>query len=585
LSYRVVETSGTIQKCALRFGWERVRNVDFKAVKWPSALGKSGIPPQHHIRVFKPWPKSNWVIVVSISSSDEVSWWVAQYGVQTELALENANDIHILKPIPTESFSSGTLSHLSDAFFTSIERLAMWIVSLQFTLSRLKRLEIPHVVETPITWWNATAIAPLLHLKTSALIRQPPNEASLVSEQLSLTLPRSCEQLRETGEISYIVKGSMRGAADFFKLLSKWPSADAAFSKSGAFALRIQSPLGVPSVVDDLITRLASLCRLQKYLELVKSRNFRCTAVSLDQMTFAYASLSATPDTGAPPILSAKVTFTTSSVIADFFPADINPHTHLRPLLTKLLNPNPPASASVGLTSADTTTSTRAFVDFTLALTSSLPVLRAFTALSGTATVHLREPTTYQLAYARPLCAFSVRYHVQQHHSNSPVPSTRMWCVEEVTTPGGLVKSQRLKAALETFWANEAAQEVVGLKSGVACGVGAIEGILSRLDGLVRGFDGVEEDEVVDSGDGDAAGDVEKAEDERSEVVTSMASSVGLGLSMAPAASAAPAAATAATAATPVPPAVPPPNSRPKQKVDKDRPKIKQAGPEVIMLD
>jgi len=243
-------------------------------------------------------------------------------------------------------------------------------------------------------------------------------------------------------------------------LTSRVDSSIAFHPSSGAFAFRLLSPVGQP-IIPALLDRLKRIERLIRFLAVLKQYNLKYETISLGRIAFTYAT--------NPLPLKADINFATDAPMRISFDKG-NPHLRVKDFLTDLLN------ANGGLEHV------------TLLLNIALPLLRALDAVEAprhgqmeSVLILPRSAEWFQLRYSSPKCRFDIRLRQRRDEVK--------WFLRDVSSQEEVgSRAEDLERMLRALFVHRG-EGWFGLRTGIVASVDGVEGLVRRLDEVVRGSD------------------------------------------------------------------------------------------------
>ena len=404
-----------------------------------------------------------WVMVSTISMTRD-AWWLLEMNPYT--AIENDLDPDLTYgrsfkeawPIdigsPTIEPSYKTLSLVANTASIMISQL-LDIRKLNYSEKVFKQRSTARPPDSKIE-------APYLAVHRSARIGSP-NKAESPEDIL---------------RIFYM--GLARGGADMVRMgvarfkvpthgVSRLTSSDDStlyfHSDDSGVSFRFRAPLG-ECIVDRFWERIKQIARLMMYLKIMQRQQLQYTRVSLDSLNFTY-----TTDSGSP--LDAQIKFTGGS--DQLKPSIVfqgrNPHLRIQNFLSDVL--------SCG----------NGFPRVIALMRTTLPLLQAFNTIEssqGSATLEqrasiiTRSVTWYCMKYTSITFDVSFRKRNEDH----------LWFTMAVK--GSKQQQRALASRIETLskaWQDlcqEAGQGWQGMKDGISADISGVEGLVLKIDKLVK---------------------------------------------------------------------------------------------------
>ena len=412
------------------------------------------------------WSRS-WLVACTSRREGE-SWWVIE--TQSGGSSYSSNNINAAHLIPPDSLPALTPTS-SYAYLSRLENIAAGIISYYVNTRYLFHLGIRHNLSPPSTA-GPDAKFPILYIRLGASVHR-----SFLQSSKRTVLPWAHEVVKVTfrgmesssghndissGNAILLAEARMMTPVPQIDLLTPRVDSSLAFHpSSGAFAFRLVSRVGQP-VIPALLHRLKRIERLIRFLEVLKPYKLKYETISLGQIVFTYSS--------NPLPLRADINFDTDAAMRITFDK-ANPHIRIVDFLTNLLN------ADAGLEHV------------ILLLNITLPLLRALDAVetlraspadNDPPVVLARSAEWFQIRYANPKCRFDVRLKQRRDEVK--------WFLSDASSSDELgSRPEDFENALQAFWVDRG-EAWIGLRTGLVASADGVEGLVTRLDELVRGF-------------------------------------------------------------------------------------------------
>lgn len=428
---------------------------------------------------------SEWVLFATFSLTGD-KWWIArskdrpqQSGAQV---IETSAKIVVdARQLPVRDLLA-TNAVISRSSLLRIEKMAEAEVSFAVLSQQLSSMNIPYRIEktASLTFKDNSAVA--LSEPTIGLFFRG---STILKDSLGKDLAVDCvrlthagvrrEQPSEIAEMRHEIRLTVETGV--FKNLRAYLStqsrdAEIAMNESGALALRLRAPFGQP-YMDQLVTRVRSCDRLDRYLRVMTSYGYKPITVNLNKVAFTYE---ATRD------LSAVISFNGKDgglpARLELKPVGSNPHQRIRVAMEQMINdPRRPEQAELVGT----------------VLGYSQPTMFAFETIEsrdvGTrgTSIHVRTPLSYVVAYKAPLPVLNIRLELKKRIvNNQTIMSWSVTC--------GIDKQELQKSEFGRAWLEFGAQKSDPAKwSSLGDGslIGALTGVQTlvlKLDEVVRKF-------------------------------------------------------------------------------------------------
>ncbi|KAI9876507.1 MAG: mediator complex subunit [Pleopsidium flavum] len=411
----------------------------------------------------KSWSR-DWLVACTSSRGGE-SWWIIE--LQSDRLSSLSNKINVAHLIPPSSLPAmaPTASH---AFLAKLESVAAGMISYFVNTRYLFHLNIRHVLSPPWTVLPGTN-TPILYIRFTpnmvpSFLRTPQRPVlPWAHEIIKVTFRGIDTSSQRTGNPSrnaiLLAEARMVTPIPQIKLLTSRIDSSIAFHpSSGAFTFRLLSPVGQP-VIPALLDRLKRIERLIRFLAVLKQYNLKYETISLARIVFTYAT--------NPLSLKADINFATDAPMRISFEKG-NPHLRIKDFLDELLN------ADGGLEHV------------TLLLGITLPLLRAIDALEAPRSGHTesviilpRSAEWFQLRYSNPKCRFDIRLRQRKDEVK--------WFLRDVSTEAEISScGEEFERVLKAMFVDRG-EGWFGLRTGIVASVGGVEGLLRKLDDVVRG--------------------------------------------------------------------------------------------------
>ncbi|KAF2785699.1 MED14-domain-containing protein [Melanomma pulvis-pyrius CBS 109.77] len=414
------------------------------------------------------WPAgwtTNWALAALIDPSGE-SWWIVELGARGK-TITYVEQLKVEKQDGKPPISRATL--------TSVERLAVQLLSLRVTIRELQLLQKANSLQSELAIPRRTATTQtylrgwVLHVKTADLLTSKSGEDPWLEPGIRVM----CQGFRsDYRNIWHIASGTMvkSVAEDMQKLMSASPQKNFTFSENGNFSILLSTPFG-DSVFDELKRRLRDLDRLRSFTTTLQKRKMKLTSSSLQQVEFQYGKTYTT-----------TVNFGQENDIkVDFSPA--NPHNRIRKLLVEIINERNPEIAEIH--SEDHTALDRfcTTLIFTRPILSTLSELEAGPGNLRNPAVHTHAIGKYRIAYDNPLCSFDVRIRPKDDKVCWQIEDNDKKATDVRPSPERSASHKRLetlKVALDTFF-KSSGEGWFGIRSGIIAEVDGIPAALRKL--------------------------------------------------------------------------------------------------------
>lgn len=461
---RWVVTQEEIALRARTRGWELIKGRQIRQEDMERWFPRDTL----RVSVFrqKSW-SNNWLVACTSSRGGE-SWWIIETQTGGSSSLSNTiNTAHLIPPDSLPAFTPTS----SYAYLSKLENIAAGMISYYVNTRYLSHLGLRHTLSPPSTTVPATNV-PILYIRFSAnavppFLRSTKRPVVPWAHEVIKVTFRGVESSSSHNDISsgnaiLLAEARMVTPIPQIELLTSRVDPSLAFHpSSGAFAFRLLSPVGQP-IIPALLDRLKRIERLIRFLEVLKPYNLKYETISLGQITFTYSS--------NPTPLKAHINFATDAAMRITFDKG-NPHLRIMDFLTTILN------SPAGLEHV------------TLLLSLTFPLLRALDALeaphdSTTDTnppiVIARSSEWFQIRYTNPKCRFDVRLKQRRDEVK--------WLLSDGRSTDELgTLAPDLENALRALWIDRG-DGWFGLRTGIVASVDGVEGLVTKLDELVRSF-------------------------------------------------------------------------------------------------
>lgn len=426
-----------------------------------------------------------WAVGVSFGLMG-MRWWIVR------LAPGKPNERSTI--IPREVVTAREFSDINDVRKTAIvsragllemEKLAVAEVSFSVLSQQLRDLHIPHNAEKHalteddirgVSWRKP--VTPAMILRFSQLLSSNTRDR--------MTKPWAAEYLRLTHHgiesanmdpepVPASVRHDMRLTLEPGKMkhlqhrLTRAQDQDVVMNDTGGLAVRLRSPFGEP-FVDQIKQRLASVERLDGYVEILRKLHFTTTVVTLARLEFTYST---------EPLLNAHVSFASDGglpVKLKLDPADSNPHQKIRVMLEQGLNKDHRES----------------FATFAHLLLLTQPLLQTFERLQAakaakpTIAIRARSAAWYSMAYKAPLpqCVFQIRARSKVSGGKTLV----RWHLDDGRTRANTEgHADDFVHALKELWQSKG-DGWFGIGRGAIATSQGISAVVEQLDSVVQRF-------------------------------------------------------------------------------------------------
>ena len=453
---RCVVAQEEAESCAKCIAWESLKTIN------PSSETIKAFFPRDTVRIgffrVAPWG-TNWLLAFTTSMSGDF-WWIVELpaSATSEAVPPNAGLQHAFKSVHKVPLYDATSYAKKPSFelLSQVERAAAGMISHLVDTRQLTQLNIPYLLQS--FGADTSLRIPSLYIRFTFKDEPPSSRTperqtiALANETLKLSyhgLDPACPDAVHVAEARLINKIPNLAA------LSSSIDSDLTFHPaSGAFAFRLHTPVGT-STIPFFLERMKLIEQLFRFLGILKRYELQCETVSLSRLVFIYAI--------EPKPLKAAISYAVGVPIKIALESG-NPHLRINDFLTTLLN------GDGGLE----------YVATILRLT--LPLLRAMSAIESTQEVDNvailpRSAQWYQVWFKDPHARFDIKLR--------PRRDILMWYVQEVPNkegPRNEVLAEQIKALF-----NGHGDGWEGKRTGIAATIDGVEGLLKRIDELVRG--------------------------------------------------------------------------------------------------
>lgn len=393
--FLALDMQRNIEREAERRGWKPARNIKFSLDQLKKAF-KTDLLRCSFFHL-PGWAESDWVVAATISLGG-CTWRIIQLANKVPDDYIPAHRI-LVQP------ESGSRHQLDQLFLKRLEQnaaraVAFLTVGAQLRASGInfKFLEVPQKRTAEYAEGAKSSV-----IKSSDNRKGGPRLSILEADLTNETASPSDANARYL-HISYqrfdTTSGQVHFAAQVLsKQAQKLPTVNSdsnvvvSTQDGRGFTLYLQVPIGT-SCIDQLRSRLRSLLRQQRCLQVLQAARLKPHKLSLDKLAFVYARN---------PTLSVDLDFPESTEHPiNLVIAPTNPHRRIKALLQRHLNWPGPSS----------------FAHFIKGLLRTLPLMRAFNTIEQRALsrgdilnpcVHPRNIDNFKLCYMNPPCAWEIR--------------------------------------------------------------------------------------------------------------------------------------------------------------------------------
>ena len=414
----------------------------------------------------KSW-SSNWLVACTSSRGGE-SWWIIEtQAVGSTYPSNTINAAHLIPPDSLPALPSTS----SYTYLSKLENVAAAMISYYVNTRYLFHSGIRHTLSPPSATVHGMSF-PMLYIRFSTNV-----VPSFLRSSKRTVLPWAHEVIKVTfrgvesssgrkdtssGNAILLAEGRMATPIPQIELLTSHVDSSLSFHpSSGAFALRLLSPVGQP-IIPALLDRLQRIERLIRFLEVLKPYSLKYESISLGRIAFTYSS--------NPLPLKADINFATDAAMRITFDK-ANPHLRIMDFLTSILN------AAAGLEHV------------TLLLNITLPLLRSLEAVEAPndsiantdpPVVLARSAEWFQIRYAKPKCRFDVRLKQRRDEVK--------WFLSNASSSDELGSwDAEFENALRALWVDRG-EGWFGLRTGIVASVEGVERLVGKLHELVTSF-------------------------------------------------------------------------------------------------
>ena len=426
----------------------------------------------------------DWALIITFDLSGE-KWFVARLDKKGN----DKNDslgriISMVKPIAVEHALGGS-SSISRFSLLKIEKLATVEVSLTALSQQFASMHIEHRFErlTALTDHDnsAGAGAPIdlsssvaLFVKSSALLHDSNKTKKMISVFNSVRVAHCGVEIDDTQrenlmevrhELRLTVKPGKMKHLQHHLTQSREP--DVAMSASGALALRIRTPFGIP-FAEQIKARIRNAERLDHYLAVLNEHKFRCTIVGLSKLAFVYHEA---------PELSAKLSFSKDGALParlKLEPQASNPHQRIRVMIENGIN----------------TGGKDIFTTLVRLMLITTPILQALDRIEATSEekqavmIHARQPTWYSLTYKEPFPPF--RFEIRVWKKQKDGKAALIWHINASASKSDPPRlSEASVNAIKELY-QQTGDDWWGIGNGLLAHPHGIRQALEKLDETVR---------------------------------------------------------------------------------------------------
>ncbi|SLM35989.1 Mediator complex, subunit Med14 [Lasallia pustulata] len=477
---RCVVAQEEVESCAKCIAWESLKTIK------PSIETMKASFPRDTMRIgffrVPPWGM-NWLLAFTTSMNGDF-WWIVELPVASatsEAVLSNAGLQRAFRSVHEVPLYDATSYVKKPSFelLSQVERAAAGMISRLVDTRQLIQLDVPYLLQSFGT--DTSLRVPSLYIRFTCKDVPP---SSRTSERQTLALANETVKLSYHGldpacsEAVHVAEARLINKIPNIAALTSSIDSDLAFHPaSGAFAFRLHTPVGTSSI-PFFLERMKRIEQLLRFLGILKRCELQCETVSLSRLVFIYAT--------EPKPLKAAISYAIGAPMKIGLESG-NPHVRICDFLTTLLN------GEGGLE----------FVTTILRLTS--PLLRAMAAIESTqeadnVAILPRSTQWYQIRFKNPHARFDIKLR--------PRRDTLMWYVQEMPNkegPRDEVFAEQIKALF-----NGHGDGWEGKRTGIAATIDGVEGLLKRIDELVRGAKATEapDEKGTTNGEGQEGRDV-----------------------------------------------------------------------------
>lgn len=462
-----------VEKHAATLAWRPVRDLA-RQDNYRTLFGQD----LRQMKLFVPsqlWGES-WAIAVTVGLGGS-RWWIVQLkGVEGSRHRTLTKAKRLRMPLAADAVPSRPL-------LLQIEQAALAEVSYTALSMQLDQLKIPHDFEklSLIEHGNSTSQkrTPAMFLQFSKLMNPSRDRKwrPWAQELVRLTHHSDDKVVSDKEATALFTRHDLRltvGKDSFKELKShlgqESRDRDLAINDTGALAVRLRTPFGVP-FVDQIRHKLSAIKRLNHCLTVLKRNSAKCEVASLSRLVFAYG-----PDHN----LSAHLAFSPDSkqhFKLRLEPPETNPHILIKSLLAQSFNG----------------TSEHSFSETVGILNLSLPVLRTVEQLQAnhnsrqSLILHVRSISWYSLKYKAPFP--QITFQIRTKSKTESGKRVARWHVEQERTKANAESlPEDLLKSLRELW-SRSDEHCLGLNSGLAADVDGIASALEKIDEVVRKYE------------------------------------------------------------------------------------------------
>ena len=452
-----------IDACARTLGWQIDKTFRPSAETVQRLFSSKDIVRLGFFRI--PHWSPLWVVVSTISMTRD-AWWLLEMNPYTAIANDLDPDLTYSRsfkeawPIdigsPTIEPSHKTLTLVANTASIMMSQLQD-IRKLNYAEKVFKQRKAARPPDSKIE-------APYLAVHRSAQVGSTNKAGSDSPEEILrmfyMGLARGGADMVRLGVARF--KVPIRGVS---KLTSPDDSTLYFHSDDSGVSFRLRAPLG-EFIMDQFWQRIKQIARLMLYLKIMQRHQLQCTKISLDSLSFTY-----TADSGLP--LDAQVRFTgdPSKPKPSIVFLGRNPHLRIQNFLSDVLSCENGFARVIPL------------------LRTTLPLLQAFNtiessqgsaALEQRASIITRSVTWYCMRYTGITFDVCFRKRNEDH----------LWFTMAVK--GSKQQQAALASRIEKLskaWQDlcqEAGQGWQGMKDGISADVSGVEGLVLKIDNLVK---------------------------------------------------------------------------------------------------
>jgi mediator of RNA polymerase II transcription subunit 14 len=406
-----------------------------------------------------------WLLAFTASMAGD-SWWV----VQMKEAKNDTGSVDAFRG-PDDPFQAaykisctasdeGLLVNPTYSALSNIENTAAAIIAHKVDVQELEKFPVHHKQQKS-TEPLEKVIVPDFYIhyipaKVPSLRKAPGTYRRWCGEMIKLSfkgLSRS-----RTSVISIVTGRLLTPIPNVDNLTSNMGSSLAFHPTSGIFWFRLSTPVcqsSIPAILD----RFQQIERLVRFLETSRRCELRCESVSLNNLTFTYAT-----DSNANPLKS-TITFATDTPMQISFP-EHDPHIRIQDFLATMLN------------------TPKGFEHTAMILRQTLPLMRAFVTIETLerdpgSSLHIlpHSATAFRVIYQNPNMAYEIRQRQRKAQTYWYLTACRSHAENGTSNLYGRTWHQICQ---------EKGPGWHGMNGGVVSELEAVEGLILRLDQLVR---------------------------------------------------------------------------------------------------